>query len=300
LSPTRSAVQARVHLALVAVQAMFASLSIAGKIALHDLPPRALIAVRAPAAALILMAVRFLLRPVERVPPRDLVAFAVLALFGIVVNQILFIEGLARTTATNAIVLNATIPVFTTGVAIALGRERATPFRLLGLAIAFVGALVVASGGARQGFRLDGDHLTGSALLLANSLSFAIYLVLSRPILQRYTTVTVVSWVMTFGALGVLPFGGGLLVGAASHVGANAWLAVAWIVLFPTVGTYFLNGYALRRAPASVVAIYIYLQPIFGAMMAAVVLDERPHAATLAGGVLIAGGIALVSGTRSG
>jgi drug/metabolite transporter (DMT)-like permease len=285
----------RVHLALIAVQAMFASLSIAGKLALADLAPRALVAVRAPTAALILVAVRLFVRPFERVAGRDLVTLALLATFGIVVNQILFVEGLARTTATNAIVLNATIPVFTAGVAIALGRERPTVARLLGLGVAFAGALVVASGGGKGPVRLDGAHLVGSAMLLTNSLSFAIYLVLSRPILQRYKTVTVVSWVMTFGALGVLPFGAPLLVAAAPHVGPKAWLAVAWIVLFPTVGTYFLNAYALRRAPASLVAIYIYLQPILGAGMAAVVLGERPHLATLAGGLLIATGIALVA-----
>jgi len=286
---------ARVHLALIAVQAMFASLSIAGKLALVDLPPRALVAVRAPAAALILVAIRLFVRPVERVAERDLLAMAGLALFGIIANQILFVEGLARTTATNAIVLNATIPVFTAGVAIALRRESATVGRVVGLGVAFGGALVVASGGGRGPFRLDGEHLVGSLMLLANSLSFATYLVLSRPILQRYKTVTVVSWVMLFGALGVLPFGGTLLVDAAPHVGRNAWLAVGWIVLFPTVGTYFLNAYALRRAPASLVAIYIYLQPIIGAGMAAVVLDERPHLSTLAGGLLIAAGIALVT-----
>lgn len=292
---TRQTALARVHLALIAVQAMFASLSIAGKLALQDMAPRALIAVRAPAAALILFGLRALIGPVERVPPRDLVVLAVLALFGIIINQILFVEGLARTTATNAIVLNATIPVFTTGVAIALRREQATLLRLIGLGVAFAGALVVASGGAGGRFSLDATHLTGSALLLANSLSFAIYLVLSRPILQRYKTITVISWVMTFGALGVLPFGAHLFVAAAPHVTQTGWLAVLWIVVFPTVGTYFLNAYALRRAPASLVAIYIYLQPILGAGMAAVVLGERPHLSTLTGGLLIAAGIALVT-----
>src|SRR5690242_10887158 len=124
---------ASLHLALIAVQAMFASLSVAGRIALHDLPPRAVLAVRSPVAAAILIALRLALPPRERVPARDLGRFALLALFGIIINQILFLEGLERTSATTAVVLNSTIPVFTTGVAIALGREAATGLRVLGL-----------------------------------------------------------------------------------------------------------------------------------------------------------------------
>ena len=66
-------------------------------------------------------------------------------------------------------------------------------------------------------------------------------------------------------------------------------------MLFPTVGTYFLNMFALRRVPASLVAIYIYVQPVIGALMAAAMLGERPSPSTYAGGALIGAGIWLVT-----
>src|SRR5437868_12643676 len=98
-----------VHLALLSVQLMFASLSVAGKIVLRELPPFAVIAFRAPAATLILLAACALLRPSLRLPARDLGSIAVHAFFGITANQLLFIARLQRSTATNAVVIGAII-----------------------------------------------------------------------------------------------------------------------------------------------------------------------------------------------
>jgi drug/metabolite transporter (DMT)-like permease len=135
----------------------------------------------------------------------------------------------------------------------------------------------------------------GNLLIMLNSLAFSIYLVISRPLLARYRTITVITWTMGLGALGVLPFGAGNLAAHAPTLTVGAWVALAYIALFPTVGTYFLNGYALRRAPASLVAIYIYVQPLIGALLAALLLGERPTGSTGLGGLCIGIGIFLVN-----
>lgn len=283
---------ASVHLALIAVQIMFASLSVVGKLALRELSPFALICARVSAATLILVVARRLLRPGERVAARDLPELALYALFGVVANMLLFISGLERTTATNAVVIGATIPVFTVGVAVALRKEAATLPKLLGLGVAFGGALAIVGAGRFEG---GGRHLVGNLLVVLNSLSFSVYLVISRRLLARYSPMTVVSWVFVFGTLGVLPFGAHGLAAQAPHLSARGWWCVAYIVLFPTVGTYFLNMFALQRVPSSLVAIYIYVQPVVGALLAAAALGERPAAATYVGGALIGCGIWLVT-----
>jgi drug/metabolite transporter (DMT)-like permease len=223
---------------------------------------------------------------------RDLPELFAYAFFGVIVNQLLFIQGLQRTTATNAVVIGATIPVFTVGVAVALKREAATLPKLFGLAVACAGALVIVGAGR---FESGGGRLLGNLLIVLNSLSFSIYLVISRRLLGRYRPLTVVAWTFLFGALGVLPFGGAQLWALAPAVSARGWAALAYIVLFPTVGTYALNMFALTRAPASLVAVYIYMQPAMGALMAAAALDERPSPSTFIGGALIAVGIWLVN-----
>ena len=270
---------------------MFASLAVVAKLALRELPPFALIAFRAPAAATVLLAARAL-QPWERVAWRDLPLLFGYAFFGIIANQLMFIAGLERSTATNAVVIGATIPVFTVGVAVLLRRESATAGKLVGMTVAFAGAMAIVG---MDRFETGGAHFAGNLLITLNSLSFSIYLVISRDILKRYRAITVITWVMVFGALGVMPFGAGELVARSSSLHAQTWVALAYIVLFPTVGTYFLNTYALQRAPSSLVAIYIYVQPVVGALMAAYVLKERPTVSVAVGGALIALGIWLVN-----
>lgn len=281
-----------VHLALVAVQLMFASLSVVAKIAMREISPFGLICARVTAATLLLLAAWRLLRPRERVERRDLPELALYALFGVTANMLIFIAGLQRTTATNAVVIGATIPVFTVGVAVALRKEAATLAKVVGLAVACVGAMVIVGAGR---FEAGGGRLVGNLLIVLNSLSFSIYLVISRRLLAKYRPMTVVAWTFLFGALGILPFGARDFVATAPHLSRTAWLAIAYIVAFPTVGTYFLNMFALQKVPASLVAIYIYLQPVVGALLAAAMLGERPSAGTFAGGALIALGIWLVT-----
>jgi len=288
----RERIAASVHAALIAVQLMFASLSIVGKIALRELPPFGLICARVMLATLVLVAARALLQRGERVAPRHLAELALCAFFGITANMLLFIAGLARTTATNAIVIGTTIPVFTVGVAVVLRKEAATLAKIIGLAVACIGAMVIV-GAAR--FEVGSGQLVGNLYVVANSLSFSIYLVISRRLLATYSPITVVSWTFVFGTLGILPFGAPSLVAAAPHLSARTWMCVAYIAMFPTVGTYFLNLYALKRVPASLVAIYIYVQPIVGALMAAAALGERPSMSTFVGGALIGVGIWLVT-----
>ncbi len=288
----RERIPASVHAALIAVQLMFASLSIVGKVALREIGGFGLICARASLAALLLVAARVVLRPRERVAARHLPELVACAFFGITANMLLFIAGLARTTATNAVVIGTTIPVFTVGVAVALRKEAATIAKVLGLVVACVGAMVIV-GAAR--FEVGNGQLAGNLLVVANSLSFSIYLVISRRLLSIYSPVTIVSWTFVFGALGILPFGAPSLVAAAPHLSPRAWSCIAYIVVFPTVGTYFLNMFALQKVPASLVAIYIYVQPVIGALMAAAALDERPSRSTYVGGALIGAGIWLVT-----
>jgi len=287
------AVPVAVHLALLAVQVFFASLSIVAKRVMVDLPPFALVAIRATSAAALLWVVA-LARGRWRIPLGDVARLAGLAVLGIAANQLLFLAGLARTTATMALVLGTTIPVFTAGLAILLRREHASARRLGGIALGVVGALIAIGVGD-----LDGRSVTGDLLILINSLCYAAYLVLGRGILQRHPSLLVTTWVLGFGALLVAPFGAADAIAAAPHLDAATWAGIAWIVLAATIATYALNAWALARAPASLVATYIYVQPIVGALLAALFLGERPTPATLAGAALIAAAIWIVTRARA-
>lgn len=281
----------RLIAALVVVQVLFGGLAVAGKLVLPVVPPLALALLRLGAAAAILFALEraFVRAPM---PPRaDLVRFAWFALLGVVLNQGLFLWGLQSTTATNAVLLVATIPAFTLLVAVLLGHERTTLGKVMGLVVSFAGVAVIV---ADSGLDLGVHTLVGNLLIVANALCYSVYLVLSRPVLQRYDPLTLIAWVFLLGTLEMA------LVGIPSLVSVDwsaltpaSWTALGYALLGATVITYGLNAWVLRSMSASRVASFVYLQPLFGAFAAWLVLDEAITLEVVAGGLLILGGVAL-------
>ncbi len=226
--------------------------------------------------------------------PRDLARLALCAALGVVANQVLALEGVARTSATAAGILFTLIPVFTFAAAVLLRQERADRRRAAGIALALGGAvlLTLAHSTVADDAR---DPLGGALLIVANSLAYAFYLVLARDLLARIPTLVVIAWVFLLSLwapplLLALGDGASLLPTTPS---SQAWLGLVGLLLFPTILAYLVNTYALARVSASVTAVFIYLQPLVSVGSAAIVLGERPGLADLGAGALLFAGIAL-------
>lgn len=282
--------------ALILVQFSFASLAVVGKVAVEAWGPLPVAGLRMFFASLFL-AVLALVATRELPTRRDLGKLFGLSLLGISLNQLFFLEGLSRTSAINATILISTIPVFTTALAILMGKERARPIRLAGIAVAFAGAIVLI--GIRD-FDLRDEHTVGNLLVVLNALCYSFYLVLSRPMLNRYRSSTVVAWTFLFGALLILPLSAPQVAAlAAGPLDSRIVWAMVWIILVPSVLAYSLNNYALKRVQSSTVAVYVFLQPLIGVSLALLLLpDERLSLTDALGGLAILAGVILVSSTE--
>lgn len=265
--------QPRVTLALVLVQVFFGVHYFVVKIILESMAPRAWAALRITGAAAILLAynLAFLRRHPQR---RDLGRLVVFAFFGVMLNQVLFAEGLSRTTPAHSALINSLIPVLTLGFAILLGQERGSPLRWLSIGVAFASVLVLLG---VEDFRLRETWVVGDLLTLANGSSFSLFLVLSRGYLRRTDPLAATSYLLAFGALGILAVGGAPLAATRFEAlpGSFPWLA-AYAIVFATVLAYFLNYYALRHTDSSMVALFIYLQPPIATALSMLFLGERP------------------------
>jgi len=282
-----------VHLALAAVQFLFASLTVVAKFVLPSISPTGIVFFRIAGSAVAFFALqRTLVR--ERVTDRrDLAALAGLALIGVVLNQVLFLEGVKRTTAINTNIMVTTIPVFTLAIALVLGRERATWPKLGGIALAAAGAIYLIG---PDRIRLDPSTAFGNALIACNTCSYAGYLVLSKRLLERYHPLTVVTHVFIFGAILILPVGLVALRDVALwDLPPRALLGLAYIVLLSSLLAYYLSIWALRRTASSLVAMYVYLQPVMTVAGAPLVLGERITARSLVAAAVIFGGLALAT-----
>ena len=286
-----------VHAALLAVQMSFGGFHVVAKTVLTEMQPLALAGLRVAIAIPILLALAW---HKDRCLPglRDLPFLAVLGMLGVCINQVLFIVGLQYTTATNAAILMPSIPVFTVAVAALLGIERIGWRRGLGIALAVAGALVLLrpgnmTPGAGAGF--------GNLLILLNCLSFSTFLVLQRPFLERLPWRTVIAWSFLFGGVAVLAFAASDLYRLdPAGVSAGAWLGLAYIIALPTIFSYAVNTWAVKRSSPSLAATYTTVQPLFTALLAAWFLGEQLGVREGVGFALIAAGLFRVSWHRSG
>jgi drug/metabolite transporter (DMT)-like permease len=261
------------HLALVAVQLIFGTWPIFGKIALRALPSTGLVALRIAGAAVAFFSLlRF--RGHLVVPRRgDLARLALYSLLGVVLNQFLFVKGLALSTVVNASLFITSIPVFTLLVSTLLGYERLTARAALGTIVAAAGVVFLVDPLRAD---LSGHTTLGNLLLVTSNIMYGAYIAVSRDVFRRYGALTAMTWVFAFGSLAAIPFGGYYLAQVnPQSVGWDVRLAVVYIILVPTVGAYYLNAWALERVTPSTVAVYIYLQPLIAFALAPLFLGAQ-------------------------
>jgi drug/metabolite transporter (DMT)-like permease len=279
------------HIALIAVQIMFASWPVLGKIALRTLPSLSLVAFRVFGAALALSAVGVATRKLGAIAKSDWALLVSCSLLGVVFNQWLFVKGLSLTTAVNATLLGTTIPVFTLLVSIILGNDTASWRRIVGILVAAAGVIYLI-GPERAEF----SHGAGDLLIISNSLFYGTYIAISKRLVDRYNALTVITWIFIIGSLPTLPIGVMSLAKVSlKDVPAMVWLSVVYIVLVATVVCYYLNSWALTRVPPSTVAVYIYLQPLIAFILAPLLLGEKVSPRVLIAAVLVFVGVAIVT-----
>jgi drug/metabolite transporter (DMT)-like permease len=283
------------HVALLAVQVIFGTWPVMGKIALRAVPSTGLVAIRVGGAAvafLLLLGLRRRLVVPER---RDLARLVLYSLLGVVLNQFLYVKGLSLSTAVNAALLNATIPVFTLLVGALLGKDRLTPRVTIGTLVAAAGVVYLIDPLRAS---LGGDAMKGNLLLVGNTACYGAYLAVSQDVFRRYGALTAMTWLFAIGSIAAVPFGGYQLAQTDfASVGLLVWLVLVYTVLVQTVGAYYLNAWALERVSPSTVAVYIYLQPLFAFVVAPLLLGagEQPGLRHAVATLLIFAGVAVVT-----
>lgn len=251
-----------------------------------------LVCCRLTGAAVVFALVQRRILPLIKLPPRDLAWLVLCSLTGVVGNQFLFVKGLSYTTAINATLLSTTIPVSTLLVSIVFGYDKLSFRRVLGIALAMAGVVYLVDP-RRADFSMQ--TTVGNLLIATNSFLYGTYIVISKDLFERYGALNVITWIFLVASVITIPVG--IYELQSEHlalVTTGVWLAVAFIVLFPTVGAYYLNAWALTEVSPNIVAAYIYLQPLIAFGLAPVVLGEKWNTRTIGAALLIFAGVAVV------
>lgn len=260
------------HLALLAVQIMFGSSAFLGKAALAAFPSSAIVGFRVGGAALTFYVLQRIGGDLRLDKKSHYLHFALFSFFGVVANQLLFFKGLSLTTAMNTSLLAVTMPIFTIVVSVFIGNDKLNLLKICGILLAAAGVVYLLNP-AEASF--SSQTTRGDVLIILNCLSYSIYVAVSKKLITHYGALKSIAWVFLIGSVFNVPIGYYSLQSIdIGNVGNSAWLALAAIVVFPTIIAYYLNTWALARVAPSIVAIYIYLQPIIGFLMAILFLGE--------------------------
>lgn len=284
----------RTHLYLFLANLIYAlSFTVAKDVVPHFVKPFGAIVIRVTIAGALFMLYRQWLVK-EKVERKDFGLLILCGLFGIAINQLLFFKGLSITTPINASLMMTTTPILVLVLSGIFHDEKITWLKIAGVICGGAGAVLVILSG-KEITRSSGQTM-GDILVLLNAASYAIYLVIVKPLMQKYHPITVITWVFIFGWCFVLPVGWKEF----SEVSWSAftpviWLELSFIVIFTTFFAYLLNTLAMRYAAPSVVGIYIYLQPALATLIALLLNRDEYPLIKIAATALIFFGVYLVS-----
>jgi drug/metabolite transporter (DMT)-like permease len=230
------------------------------------LHPRAIIFIRTSVATLVFWVVSIFFKK-DKIDKRDLPIIMLSAVFGISLNQIMFFEGLNLTTSINASILMVGIPIGVLVFSRLFGQNTISSAKVTGLLFGTAGAayLILSKGS----LEFSKDTFLGNVLVIINVSSYALFLVLVKPLVSKYHPLTLMKWIFLFGFLFVLPFTLPKAMEADWNlVPLNIWLSISYVVIFATILAYFFNNYSLTKMSAASNSAFIYSQPLIASLFA--------------------------------
>jgi drug/metabolite transporter (DMT)-like permease len=256
--------------------------------------PFGFIFLRVAGAAVLFWLVSFF-GPKEKIEAKDWKKLFFCALFGMAINMLAFFKGLNLSTPINSSVLITVTPIIVVILSALLIKEKITQFKIGGILLGFIGALLLILFGAEQ--RIDAPNIPlGNFFLLINCTSYGIYLILAKKLLEKYHPFTFMKWTFTIGVLINLPicFKEVALI-EWSALPTEIWGAIAFVIVGTTFTTYLCNVFALTQLKASTVSAFTYLQPLIGILFAIGTGKDQLTLLKFLAALMVLGGVYLSS-----
>ncbi len=221
---------------------------------------------------------------------RDWGRFALAGVCGQVLAQLGMTWGITRSTASNGAVLNLLIPVFSAVLASLMLGERLSRLRVACLGIGLVGVTLMSVRDLEQSSFLEQSYLVGNLLILLGCFGSSFYNVYCKGLFNRFSEVEILIYSYVTASLASLPF---LLwfepldMEAFRQLDWRAWTAFAFLAIFMYTVSMLLFFYVLEHIPVTVASATLYLVPLFGVVLASVLLHERMSPMALGGAAVV-------------
>jgi len=284
------------YIKLITAVAIWGGSFIATKIAVREVSPVTVVWLRFLIGNIILG--YFAWKHKELVLPerKDVLELAWLGFLGITLHQWLQSSGLVTSEASTTAWLVSTSPVFMALLGWMLLKEKLSWRTISGFLLATIGVLFVVTKGDFQSIFNGGFGTSGDILILISAPNWALFSVLSRPILNRFSAIKVTFYVLLFGwMLTSIQFLAGQYWIEISQLSTGGWASIAFLGVFCSAIAYIFYNDGLQSLPATKVGAFLYLEPLVATVVAAAVLSESIVLASLVGGGLILLGVWIVN-----
>ncbi len=288
----------RAHLALIGANLIYGvTYAVAKQIIPLYMSPFALVFARIAGACLLFWTLGLLL-PREKIDRKDLLLLIIAAVFGVAVNQSLFINGLSLTSPIDAAIIMTGVPILVMVIARIMLKEPITSFKIAGIAAGATGAILLITYSGRLSF--GNDNILGNLMIIGNATSYAIYLAIIKPMLTKYRPVTVMKWIFLFGLLLISAPGiPGFLEVEWGSLPGEILLSVIFVIIATTFFAYLLNNYSLKYVKPITVSIYIYSQPVIASVVALFLGQDTISLVKVISALLVFTGVYFVSYSSS-
>lgn len=198
----------------------------------------------------------------EKVDRRDFWKIALASFLGLFLTQFSFLVAITMTTAVDASIMSLLSPVMAMVVAAIALKDRITASGVTGLCISLAGVLFIVLNTVTSGSGADHTSGWGIVLMVVNTLSFASYVGIFKPLIQRYSVLTFMKWMFVFSTLYALPFSRGVLDIRFTEIPADIIGQILFVIVGATFVTYFLIPVGQKRIRPMIVCMYSYVQPV--------------------------------------
>jgi len=267
------------------------------KFSLREFTPHGFNGVRLALSAAIFLVVLAFRRGGFSLGRGDFLKVAGLGLLGTTIYQLLFIQGISRTQATTTAMIMPMTPVFIAVLSSVFKLERIHWAAWLGISVSFLGVyLLVTEQNSHLG--LNWQSVKGDVFILLANLAWALYTVLSKPLLERVPPVKLAGLSLVIGTAFYLPFAAADMGRVPwASISAGAWASLLYSAVLAMVVSFIVYCSSVRRVGNTKTGIYSNLTPVFAVIFASFFLSERITALEAGGGLVIFLGVYL---TRSG
>jgi drug/metabolite transporter (DMT)-like permease len=263
--------------------------------------PEALTLLRSLFACAMFWLTSFLVK-YEKVAWKDLGLLFICSLCGITLNQSLFMSGLNLTSPVDASIIATAGPIYVMLLAALVLKEPITKQKTFGVLIGLAGAVTLILTASHTDSE-SSSGMGGNLRIVISNMLYSIYVVLSRPLSQKYSAVTIMKWMFLFATILLLP----IMYRSALEIPAfhrEVWdwtelSAIFYVLMFATFIPYLMIPMALKRLRPTTVSMYNYIQPIIASLLAIMVGQDHFTLWKLFSAALVFIGVYLVTQSKS-